>query len=51
MWAAGQGQLDAVKLLLARGARRDLRDDRGLTAAEIARGAGQSAVVAALVSS
>ena len=37
MWAAGQGQADAVRLLLARGAKRDLRDDRGLTAAEIAR--------------
>ena len=48
MWAAGQGQVEAVKLLLARGARRDLRDDRGLTAAEIARQVGQNAVVAAL---
>jgi ankyrin repeat protein len=37
MWAAGQGQVDAVRLLLERGAQRDLRDDRGLTAAEIAR--------------
>jgi ankyrin repeat protein len=37
MWAAGQGQADSVRLLLARGAKRDLRDDRGLTAAEIAR--------------
>ena len=37
MWAAGQGQADAVRLLLERGAQRDLRDDRGLTAAEIAR--------------
>ena len=37
MWAAGQGQADAVRLLLERGAKRDLRDDRGLTAAEIAR--------------
>jgi ankyrin repeat protein len=37
MWAAGQGQADAVRLLLERGAERDLRDDRGLTAAEIAR--------------
>jgi len=27
MWAAGQGQVDAVKLLLRRGAQRDLRDD------------------------
>jgi len=51
MWAAGQGRLDAVKLLLARGARLELRDDRGLTAVDIARQAGQSAVVAALAKS
>ena len=30
MWAAGQGQASAVRLLLQRGARTDLRDDRGL---------------------
>jgi ankyrin repeat protein len=48
MWAAGQGKLDATRLLLARGARPDLRDDRGLTAADIARQAGQGAVAAAL---
>jgi uncharacterized protein len=44
MWAAGQGHADAVRLLLARGARTDLRDDRGLTAAEIARQAGHADV-------
>ena len=48
MWAAGQGKVDAVKLLLTRGAQRDLRDDRGLTAAEIAREAKQDAAAAAL---
>ena len=48
MWAAGQGQVEATKLLLARGARTDLRDDRGLTAREIAAQAGHSAVVAVL---
>ena len=46
MWAAGQGHVDAVKLLLARGARPEMRDARGLTAREIARDAGQAAVVA-----
>ena len=48
MWAAGQGHVDAVKLLLARGARPDLRDDRGLTAREIASQAGHIAVAAIL---
>ena len=47
MWAAGQGHADAVALLLARGARPDLRDDRGQTALDIARGAGQGDVVSA----
>jgi ankyrin repeat protein len=42
MWAAGQGQADAVRLLLERGARTELRDDRGLTAADMARQAGQA---------
>jgi hypothetical protein len=48
MWAAGQGQADVVKLLLERGARADLRDDRGFTAAQIARDAGHAQVVAML---
>jgi uncharacterized protein len=38
-----------VQLLLARGARADLRDDRGLTAAEIARQAGHEPIARALV--
>jgi len=42
MWAAGQGHTEVVRLLLARGARADLRDDRGLTAAAIARAAGHA---------
>jgi hypothetical protein len=37
-----------VKLLLARGAREDLRDDRGMTAADIARDAGKKDVLALL---
>ena len=48
MWAAGAGSVETIRLLLARGARTDLRDDRGLTAADIARQAGQMAVVALL---
>ena len=46
MWAAGQGSVATTRLLLDRGARTDLRDDRGLTAAEIARQAGHPAVLA-----
>ncbi len=37
MWAAGQGQAQVVTLLLRRGARAELRDDRGLNALDIAR--------------
>jgi uncharacterized protein len=37
MWAAGQGHLDTVKLLIEKGANAALKDDRGLTALEIAR--------------
>jgi ankyrin repeat protein len=48
MWAAGQGQGEAVKLLLARGAKTDLRDDRGLTAAQIAQQAGHAQIAQAL---
>ena len=44
MWAAGQGQAEVVKLLLERGARIDLKDDRGFTAAQIAREAGHAAL-------
>jgi ankyrin repeat protein len=45
MWAAGAGSVSTVKLLLERGARSDLRDDRGLTALEMARQAGHSVIV------
>lgn len=37
MWTAGYGQEGTARLLLARGADRSLRDDRGKTAADIAR--------------
>jgi hypothetical protein len=37
MWAAGEGKIEAVKVLLDAGARTDLKDDRGKTAADIAR--------------
>ena len=48
MWAAGQGHAEAVKLLLERGAQADLRDDRGLTALDMARQGSHAAVVALL---
>ena len=46
MWAAGQGSVATTRLLLARGARTSLRDDRGLSAADIARQAGHAEVLA-----
>ena len=48
MWAAGYGQADCVRLLLERGADRALKDDRGKTAAEIAREQGYAEVAALL---
>ena len=48
MWAAGQGQADTVTLLLARGARTDLTDDRDFTALRAAQDNGHTAVVALL---
>ena len=36
MWAAGQGHMETVKLLLAKGANKLLKDERGLTAWDIA---------------
>ena len=55
MWAAGHdasaGSQDieaTVKLLLARGAKTDLKDDRGMTAADIARSLGYDQVVSLL---
>jgi ankyrin repeat protein len=40
MWAAGFGRDEALRALLEAGARTDLRDNRGKTAAQIAREAG-----------
>jgi hypothetical protein len=37
MWAAGFGKTATVKVLLEAGARPDLRDNRGLTALDMAR--------------
>jgi ankyrin repeat protein len=45
MWAAGQGQLETVKLLISRGANASLKDDRGLTAWDIAKANQKSNVV------
>jgi ankyrin repeat protein len=36
MWAAGYDRADTVKLLLARGANASLKDNRGMTAMDIA---------------
>jgi ankyrin repeat protein len=49
MWAAGYDQEETASMLLARGAKRDLRDDRGMTAKDIAEQT-HSARVAALLS-
>ena len=48
MWAAGFGQDEAVKLLLARGAERDARDNRGKTALAIAEDEGRQTTAALL---
>jgi len=48
MWAAGYGHEEVVKVLLAGGARTDARDDRGKTAADIAREGGFAATVSLL---
>ena len=37
MWAAGFGKTDTVRALLAAGAKPQLKDDRGKTAADMAR--------------
>jgi ankyrin repeat protein len=37
MWAAGQGHMQTVKLLLAKGADKSLKDERGLTALDMAK--------------
>ena len=37
MWAAGQGHAETVKLLLAKGANKLLKDERGLTAMDMAK--------------
>ena len=48
MWAAGFGKIEAVKALLAAGANPALKDNRGKTAADIARDQGHTATVATL---
>jgi hypothetical protein len=49
MWAAGYGRDEAVAALLQAGARADLRDDRGKSAADIAREAGHPATARLLL--
>ena len=48
MWAAGLGRLEVVRALLRRGADRSRRDDRRLSAADIARQAGHGAALGVL---
>jgi len=48
MWAAGYDKVDTVRLLLSRGARPELRDNRGLSAREIADQAGAKTVAGLL---
>ena len=48
MWAAGQGHVETVKLLLAKGANKSLKDERGLTALEMAKEAKHEVVVGML---
>ena len=51
MWAAGYGKTECVQLLLASGADPKLQDDRGKTAADIAREQGYAGVAALLKTS
>ena len=48
MWAAGQGHVETVTLLLAKGANKLLKDERGLTAMDMAKQANHAAVVSLL---
>lgn len=48
MWAAGSGREDMVRYLLAHGASKEPKDNRGMTALAIAREAKQAGVVALL---
>jgi ankyrin repeat protein len=48
--AAGSGRLDLVDILLAHGADRTAKDGRGLTPAQVAKGAGHAAIVKRLES-
>jgi ankyrin repeat protein len=45
MWAAGQGHIESVRLLVNKGANKGLKDDRGLTALDMAQEAGHAAIV------
>ena len=45
MWASGQGHAETVKLLLAKGANKLLKDERGLTAMDMAKEAKHAPVV------
>jgi ankyrin repeat protein len=45
MWAAGQGHTEAVRRLLDQGANKLLKDDRGLTAWDMAQKGDHAAVM------
>jgi ankyrin repeat protein len=48
MWAAGQGHAETVKLLLTKGANKLLKDERGLTAMDMAKEAKHAPVLVLL---
>ena len=48
MWASGQGHAETVKLLLAKGANKLLKDERGLTAMDMAKEAKHAPVLVLL---
>ena len=48
MWSSSYGHEPMVRYLLGQGAEKQAKDNRGLTALELARGAGHALVIAAL---
>jgi hypothetical protein len=48
MWAAGYGRTAAAKALLEAGARTDMKDNRGKTAADMARDGGHAETLGVL---
>ena len=48
MWAAGQGHAETARFLVSKGANKSLKDERGLTALEMAKEAGHAQIAAML---